>query len=103
MRKVINKKVYDTNAARLVAQYHNGLSSSDFRYIYERLYVTRKGQYFLHAEGGALTIYSESSGNSTWGIETIILFTKEEVYEWLEERGYTEVIEEVFKDEIQEG
>lgn len=103
MRKIINKKVYDTKTAVLIAEYHNGLSSSDFRYIYERLYVSRKGQYFLHAEGGAKTIYSESAGNSTWGIETIILLTKEEVYEWLEERGYTEVIEEVFRNEIQEG
>lgn len=103
MRKVINKKAYDTKTARFIAGYHNRLSRSDFRYLSEDLYVTKNGQHFLHAEGGAKTIYSESSGSSSWGIETIILLLKEEVYDWLEKRDHTEVIEEIFKDEIQEG
>lgn len=103
MRMVINKRVYDTETARFIVGYHNGLSRGNFKFLSEDLYVTKKGQYFIHATGGPLTIYSESSGNNTWGIETIILLSKAEVYDWLEQRGYTQVIEKIFEDEIQEG
>ena len=103
MKKIINKKVYDTETAKFIAGYHNGLSKGDFKFVSEDLYVTKKGQYFLHAKGGALTIYSEGEGNSSWRIETIILLSKEEVYDWLEENEHTEIIEEIFKDVIQEG
>ncbi len=103
MKKIINKKVYDTEKATLVAEYSNGLPSSDFRHVYEDLYITKSGQFFLHAQGGPLTKYSESEGNLTWGIETIILLSKDEAYEWLEEHDKIEAIEKYFGDVIQEG
>ena len=64
MRMVINKRVYDTETARFIVGYHNGLSRGNFKFLSEDLYVTKKGQYFIHATGGPLTIYSESSGNN---------------------------------------
>lgn len=103
MRKIIDKKVYDTETAKYIANFHNGLSESDFGYVLEKLYVTIKGQYFLHATGGARTIYNESLGNSSCGTETIILLSKEELYNWLEKNEYSELIEEIFKGGIQEG
>ncbi|KAJ49379.1 hypothetical protein BD780_003494 [Clostridium tetanomorphum] len=102
MKKVINKKVYNTETAELIAKCGNGLGSSDFRYLFEELYRTKKGQYFLYGEGGPMTKYSESAGNSSWGISTIIPLTDEEAYEWLEENGKSESIEKYFKDLIEE-
>jgi hypothetical protein len=46
MQKVINKKIYDTERAKLVAKYSNGLPISNFKHVYEDLYVTKKGQFF---------------------------------------------------------
>lgn len=103
MKKVIDRKVYNTETAELVAEYWNGLGTSDFRFLSEDLYRTRKGNYFLHGSGGAMTRYSESNGNSTWGIETIIPLIDEEAYEWLEENGYNEAIEKHFGNMIEEA
>jgi hypothetical protein len=103
MRKIINKKVYDTKTAEFVAEYHNGYSHRDFRYVYERLYRSKKGQLFIHGEGGPLSKYSESYGNGRTGIETIVLLTKEEALEWLSEHNKLEEIEKYFSDSIQEG
>lgn len=103
MRKVINKKVYDTKTAELVAEYYNGFSRGDFRYLYEGLYRTNRGQFFLHADGGAMTKYCERVGNQTSGAETIILLTPEEAYEWLVEHNEVTAIEKYFSDMIQEG
>ena len=58
MRKIIDKKVYDIETGKFIVGYHNGLSRGDLRFLSEDLYVTKKGQYFLHAAGGAHTIYS---------------------------------------------
>ncbi|WP_036688679.1 hypothetical protein [Paucisalibacillus globulus] len=103
MKKVINKKVYDTEESTLIAEYSNGLSNSDFSHVYEDLYVTKKGQFFLHAQGGPLTIYSESNNNSTWGIETIILMDSLQVITWLELRNKTNEIEHYFPELIEKG
>lgn len=103
MRKIIEKKVYDTDTAKFIAEYHNGLSESDYGYICEELYVTKNGQYFLHARGGALNIYSEDNGKNSWGISKIILMDKNEVYDWLEKYNFADIIEEIFEGEIQEG
>ncbi|MBB6215091.1 hypothetical protein HNQ80_001180 [Anaerosolibacter carboniphilus] len=102
MRKVINKKAYDTEKAELVAEFYNGFSRSDFRYLYEGLYKTSKGNYFIHADGGPMSKYHERVGNSTTGLETIIPVDSEEAYEWLEEHNETESIEKYFSDMIQE-
>lgn len=103
MRKVINKKVYDTEKAKLIAEYSNGLPQRDFKHLYESLYLTANGQFFLHVDGGPLTKYSEKVGNYVSGIETIILLTQEEAYKWLEEHNEIEAIEKYFPDMISEG
>lgn len=103
MKKVIEKRVYDTETASLIAEYWNGLGQGDFRYYEEKLYKTRKGSYFLYGSGGPLTKYSESNGNQTWGISTIVPLRKEEAYEWLEANGETEAIEEHFSNDIDEA
>lgn len=48
MKRIINKKVYNTETATLIAETTNGLSYSDFNCIKEDLYRTKKGQYFIN-------------------------------------------------------
>ena len=103
MKMIIDKKVYDTETSKLIASYSNGLSYGDFNRVSEELYVTKNGQYFLHARGGALSIYSEGNGKNSWGISKIILMDKNEVYDWLEKHNFADIIEEIFEGEIQEG
>jgi hypothetical protein len=108
MKKVIEKKVYNTETASLVAEYWNGLGNNDFRHLSEDLYITKKGQWFLHGRGGAMTKYSESNGNSTWGSSDIILLSSSEAYNWLEShqgsiKDFDSIIERYFSNEIEEG
>lgn len=103
MRKIINKKVYDTKTAEFVAEYHNGYFRSNFRYEYEGLYKSKKGQFFIHGEGGAMSEYSEQYGNQSTGAETIYLISKDEAFEWLSEHNELSAIEKCFPDSIQEG
>ena len=46
MKKVIGKKLYDTETATLIAEYWNVLGKGDFNYLSDDLYVTPNGNYF---------------------------------------------------------
>ena len=102
MKATIDRKRYDTETAREIARYSNGLGNGDFRNVSESLYVTKNGNYFLSGSGGAMTKYSEGNGNSTWGSSAIIPMTREEAYEWCERHGQ-DVIDAEFPDMIQEA
>jgi hypothetical protein len=103
MKQIINKKVYDTQTATRIANYDNGLFEEDIRYLYEALYKTCNNQFFLYGSGGPLSKYNVEISNNTYGTETIILFTEEEAYEWLESHDEIDAIEQYFADMIQEG
>lgn len=103
MRKVIDKKVYDTKTAELLAEYDNGLSTSDFRNLSESLYKTKKGAYFLEGEGGARTKYAKADGDYISGSSKITPLTKEEALGWCEQYAKTSVIEKEFNDLLEEA
>ena len=46
MKKIINRKKYDTETATQIADYWNGLSKSDFNIVYEILYRKRNNEFF---------------------------------------------------------
>lgn len=88
----------------MIAEYWNGLGSDDFHNIVEELYVTAKGNYFLHGSGGPNTEYRVDTGtNSFCGSSTIIPLSKEEAYNWAEKRDKPEVILKHFSDFIEEA
>lgn len=103
MKQIIGKKVYDTEKATLLAEYWNGLSTGDFCYVRERLYITDNGNFFMHGDGGPMSIYSERIGRNTTGISKIIPYDKDEAYEWLEEQNEYQIIELYFNDDIEEA
>lgn len=103
MKKIIDGKMYNTETGILVAEDDNGYGCGDFQYACEELYITKKGAFFLYGEGGAMSKYSDSSGNNSRGICKIIPLDKDEAYEWLEEYNKVDAIEKYFADRIQEA
>lgn len=83
MRKIINKKLYDTETATYISDYTYG-TPRDFSYVSESLYQKRTGELFLHAEGGPMSKYGKSYGDNSWGYgEEIIPAADFDVKEWV--------------------
>lgn len=97
MRKVINKRLYDTEKAQEVCYDTNGLGPRDFHHVEETLYRKRTGEFFLHGVGGPASKYAESCGQNTWsGGERIIPLSFEAAREWVEKHGTVEEYEKIF-------
>ena len=60
MRKIICKKVYDTECATVVKKVTNGCFGDPAGYE-ETLYVTADGKYFLYVNGGTESIHPEEN------------------------------------------
>jgi len=103
MKTTINRQVYDTANATLVAEDGNNLGRNDFRSWDEELYITGKGNWFLHGWGGALTKYAEHEGNSSSGGERIVPLTREEALTWCEEHKAQDAIDKNFSDMVGEA
>lgn len=85
MKKIIDGKIYNTDTAELIGEYSFS-NRTDFRYVEERLYRTKKGAYFLHGEGGALSPYAIQLSNGSTGGETIILMSLDAARNWAMEK-----------------
>ena len=85
MKKIIGGRLYDTETAREVGEWDNGLGGGDFHSVEETLYRKRTGEYFLYGYGGPMSRYAEPYGSSgwQWGAE-IRPLTYEEAREWAE-------------------
>lgn len=103
MKKIINRRMYNTETAKEIAEFSSGYHCGDFRRYDEALYRTKKGSYFLAGSGGPMTKYSERCGDA-WGhgsdLEPI---SRTQAIEWLEEHGYTDILESEFSDQIEEA
>ena len=100
VKKKINHKVYDTKKAELIYEYENGYEVSNFQWMAESLYRSKKGDWFLAGEGGPSTKYRKISDDGyTYGdgLEPISAVT---ALEWLKQFGDTETIERYFADNI---
>jgi hypothetical protein len=103
MKQVIERKVYNTETARQIAEWSNNLGRSDYYGVEETLYVSRKGQHFLHYWGGAASKYAENGpGYSSEGCG-IELLSPDKAVEWLESKGYASTLEEEFPEYLEEG
>ena len=104
MKKIIRGLRYNTDTAKRVAtdSYSN---SGDFQYWCEELYRTRKGNWFLYGEGGAMSKYARSVGqNETGGGSAIIPLTRGKALAWLGAHApASEAFEEYFSDAIEDA
>ena len=96
MKKIINKKLYDTDTAQNMGADGNGYNVNDFNCVCETLYRKRTGEYFLHGEGGARSRYASREGNMWgWG-QQIIPLTYDEAQEWAEKHLTADEYAEAF-------
>lgn len=96
MKKIINRKMYDTETAERIADDSFG-GVKDFDYWAEELYLKKTGEFFLYGEGGANSKYSKKLDIDTWGPgETIIPYSEEETKDWLEEHDCAEAYIKLF-------
>lgn len=84
MKKVINKKLYNTETAERLGKYEPNPNHSEFWFC-ETLYRTKSGNFFLHGDGNSASKYSRSCGQNEWcGDERILPLTYDEAQEWAE-------------------
>ena len=57
MKKIIDGRRYDTDTAKKLVNWDNGLPINAFSYTEETLYQKRTGEYFLYGESGAAGRY----------------------------------------------
>ena len=103
MIRIIDGKRYNTETAKLLGEYSNGLSGSDFRYEREKLYRTAKGAWFLYYSGGANSIYREWDVDAYINSSGIMPLSNDEAYDWCERNRKSKVIEEYFSDKVEEA
>lgn len=107
MKKIVKhgylQMVYDTEKAEKIAEYESNHNRGDFQFFEETLYRTKKGNWFLHGEGGPASPYCETFGNSTSGSEDLIPMDEDEVIEWCERRQMIDVLQQRFPDSIEEA
>lgn len=72
MKTVINRKTYNTDTALRIGEVYEGQFGDPAGYE-ERLYKTRRGEYFLYGIGGQ---------SSKYPAETIELITRKEAESW---------------------
>ena len=89
MRKIINKKLYDTDTAVQVgdpASPEGMYNVTDFHYYDETLYRKKTGEYFLFGKGGPLSPYAEPyEQHGSQSGQRIIPLTLEQARDWAEE------------------
>ena len=101
MKKVVGRKLYDTDTAEILFTWCNYHMPNDYHYCEEVLYRTKKGAYFIAGKGGPASKYAVLNGREAGdGIEPL---TGEEALQWLESHEGEGVIERYFRDMIEEA
>lgn len=96
MKRIINGKKYDTETAVKIGEWRFG-KCNDHDYVHEELYKKKTGEFFLYAEGGALSKYGKQSDNQHMtDASHIFPYTEKEARKWCEENVSGERYEEIF-------
>lgn len=98
MKKIINKKLYNTETAKDLGFWNNGRSCCDSSYMEETLYQKKTGEFFLYGYGGALTGYAKRVGTSQSEGEKITPLSVDEAKEWAEEHLDADDYLDIFED-----
>lgn len=97
MTRIIGGKKYNTATAECIAEASNGLSYNDFAHWDAKLYVTKKGQFFLAGGGGPMSRWAVAAyGGGTGGSVGIIPLDREEAAAWAEDFCSTALYEKYF-------
>ena len=94
MKKIINGRKYDTETAKFIAKWDNDELGG--RYVEEKLYRKKTGEFFIDGYGGAMSKYCRAVGNACIEGREIVPISKDEAKEWLEKYSTCEIYEEIF-------
>jgi len=86
VKQIIDGKVYNTDTAQMLFDWDNSYYMNDFNYLFEKLFRTRKGTYFLYCHGGALTYCRTRVGNGSTAGKLIRVLSKEDAFLWCQDR-----------------
>ena len=86
MKKIINGKMYNTDTAKQIAYWDNGLGFNDFNWKEEAVFRKKTGEYFIFGAGGPMTGYADRVGNMWASGEDIIPVSESEAKAWCERR-----------------
>ena len=104
MRKIIGSKRYNTETATLIATWSSSYPKNDLNYCEEHLYLTAKGNWFIHGIGNAGSHYSKpADGNASTGSEDIIPYCPDEARLWLSSNDFIDEVETYFPDWIEDA
>jgi hypothetical protein len=103
MKAIIENKVYDTETAERIGFWENMRDNGNFRYKAEQLFRTKKGSFFLHAEGGSMTELARHEGNTTYGGEEIHPLTPAQALEWCSQTGNHKTALKYFSNSLEEA
>lgn len=104
MKKIINRKVYDTDTAVKIGDWNNGQWENNLYICVETLYRKKNGEFFIHGEGGAATKYaSVCNGGDGWASgEGIVPMSYKTARDWAEEHLGVEEYEAAFGDILED-
>ena len=97
MKTKINRKTYDTEAAKALAIYSNNQPLGSAFWFSEILYITSDGEHFIHGRGGAMTQYAKRcKSRSNASGEAIIPITMDYAKAWTKRWCAKAVYQEIF-------
>jgi len=104
MKKIVDRKLYDSDKSEFIADWDNGYYSNDFERCEESLYKTKNGSWFIVGAGGPMSRYATSCGNTWSSGSDLIPLTQDAAYQWLEDKEIdSELIKEYFPNYIKEA
>jgi len=103
MKKMIEGKMYNTEAAKLVVVWDNGLLPGDINRCKEALYRNIRGTYFLHGAGGANTRYNTRVNGSWTSGEEIIPMSLGAAQTWVKNKLSRDEYVSIFDDPVNGG
>ena len=59
MKKIIKRRIYDTETAKKIGSWNNNLPQEDLNYYTEELFRKKSGEYFLCGSGGSQSPYGD--------------------------------------------
>lgn len=85
MRRIIDRKLYDTDRAAQIARYAPLANRDDLDYIVETLYKTPAGEYFVHTEDAGISW--TRLRNETVPTNDVRAPSEAEALDWCEDRA----------------
>ena len=87
MKRVLNRKLYDTDRAEQIAQYAPHPDRWDIQFLVETLYKTADEEYFLHCRVVAVSEYVTTIEGGRTVEEELIVLDEEAALDWCEEHA----------------